>query len=182
MSSGLATILIAGGIAASFAATPNTPTDQPAPHEKHFMEMGEAHPEGFGPGMQIQGILKDELKLSDADITALQTDTSGKTVETLLSEKGITKDQLKADLLKKIEDNFSANFDKQFDTLKTKKLSDLLAKMPFGKDFPKEENILKRLNITQEEFDKAKADGTLKDLMKAKMPARGHGKNSNTNK
>ncbi|MFN7160812.1 MAG: hypothetical protein ACK4NC_04365 [Candidatus Gracilibacteria bacterium] len=132
-----------------------------------------------GGAMMGKHPLIEALGLTDAEITALKSDTSGKTLTQLLAEKGVTQEQLKAKELAKITENFGTEFDKRYLEMKDKKVSELLmpparpegkGKMMRGAKLSDAE-LATKLGITAEALAKAKTDGTLKDLMKAKMSA-----------
>lgn len=183
MSAGLLTVGIAGGVllssvsnAADVTTTPTTTSTQArafAPHEGGFGKM-------HGEGMMGKSPLIEALGLTDAEVTALKSDTTGKTLTQLLAEKGITQEQLKAKELAKITENFGTEFDKRFTDMKDKKVSELLTPpaRPEGQGGkggmmrgPKmtDEELATKLGITPDALAKAKTDGTLKDLMKTKM-------------
>ena len=122
----------------------------------------------------------EALGLSDTDITALKADTTGKTFSQLLTEKGFTKDTLKAKELEVITKNFNADFDKRYEEMKDKKVSEMFGpkegmnqkggrgeKMHGGMKLTDEE-LAKKLGITVDELKKARDAGTLKDLMDKK--------------
>lgn len=185
MGAGLLTVSIAGGVllhsaanAADIQTTPTAITDTAKFSPRGGMhEMGKP---GMGGGMH----LFEALGLTTAELDALKQDTTGKTFAQLLAEKNISKDSLKAKELAKITENFNANFDKKFDEIKDKKVSELLTPpkkamekgekgMGMGMGMhkgqkPTDEDLAKKLGITVEAVAKAKTDGTLKDLMEKK--------------
>jgi len=183
MGAGLLTVSIAGGVllhsaanAADIQTTPTAITDT-----AKFSPRGGMHEMGK-PGMGGGKHLFEALGLTTAELDALKKDTTGKTLSQLLAEKNISKDSLKAKELAKITENFNANFDKKFDGIKDKKVSELLTPPTKGMQKgekgmgmgmhkgqkPTDEDLAKKLGITVEAVAKAKADGTLKDLMDKK--------------
>lgn len=185
VSAGLLTVGIAGGVllssAVNAADVQNTSTATQSTEAKAFSpregDFGKMH---GGPAMGGKAPLIEALGLTDAEVTALKADTTGKTLSQLLAEKGVTAEQLKAKELAKITENFTTQFDKRFAEIKDKKVSDLLTPPQMGKAMKEhmqkglkmtDEELAKKLGITTDVLVKAKSDGTLKDLMKAKMEA-----------
>lgn len=168
-------VLLSSAVNAADVKNTNTSTQAPAHREGGFGKMNGGHEM---MGMGGKNPLIEALGLTDAEVTALKSDTSGKTLSQLLTEKGVTEDQLKAKELAKITENFNTEFEKRFESMKDKKVSELLTPpaRPEGKGGmmmrgPKmtDEELAKKLGITTDALAKAKTDGTLKDLMKKKM-------------
>lgn len=163
---GLLTVTLGAGVllnSAAFAADANISTTVGQ------MMKGHKPMDGKAPFVEALG-------LTDAEVTALKNDTSGKTVAQLLAEKNISKDDLKAKELAKITERFTTEFDQRFETMKDKKVSELLTfKEGVGHKGGRgekmggmqmtDDQIATKLGISADEVKKARDAGTLQDLM-----------------